>query len=53
MRHEDGYCDACGAEVDEPQLTFDGFALCATCASREPVPTVRVATRPEARDDGR
>lgn len=53
MQQEDGYCDKCGAEVDCAQLTFDGLAVCDDCARNEPYTPQRVATRPEARDDGR
>lgn len=49
MRYEDGYCDRCGAEVDTPQLTVDGLAVCTSCT----VPQPATAKRPEARDDGR
>lgn len=31
MRHQDGYCDECGAEVDAVQLTADGRELCPEC----------------------
>lgn len=51
--HEDGYCDECGAELEVAWLTFDGQELCQACAMRELRPSVRVATKPEARDDGR
>jgi len=53
MKHEDGYCDACGAEVpDAPlQITVDGSQVCEACVLNPPAP--RVAKRPEARDDGR
>lgn len=53
MRHEDGYCDSCGAEADEAWLTVEGHALCRDCATSTFTAAVRVATKPEARDDGR
>jgi hypothetical protein len=53
MRHEDGYCDGCGAEAPELWLTMDGLELCRGCAVDEESTAVRVATKPEARDDGR
>lgn len=53
MQHEDGYCDDCGAEVDTPQLTLDGRAICDSCLRMENVGKPIGAKRPEARDDGR
>ena len=54
MQHEDGYCDACGCEVDTAQLTFDGRALCDECTKVDNrLSTSAGARRPEARDDGR
>jgi hypothetical protein len=53
MEHEDGYCDSCGAEADEAWLTVQGEALCRDCATGALATAVRVAARPEARDDGR
>jgi hypothetical protein len=51
--HEDGYCDRCGCEVDEPQLTVEGLAICAECAASTQRPLAHAARFPEARDDGR
>lgn len=53
MNHEDGYCDACGAELGDapPQLTIEGEALCVACV--EARPEARHPRHPEARDDGR
>jgi hypothetical protein len=54
MQHEDGYCDTCGAELtDVAWLTFDGRENCGPCATSELNGAVRVARKPEARDDGR
>jgi RNA polymerase-binding transcription factor DksA len=51
--HEDGYCDVCGAEVDTPQLTVDGLAVCEDCVAAQSRVTAKGPLRPEARDDGR
>lgn len=51
--HEDGYCDRCGAEVIEPQLTVDGLELCAGCATAESAKTTTDAQPRGAYDDGR
>lgn len=53
MEHEDGYCDACGAAADEAWLTVQGEALCRDCATSTLAVSTRVASKPEARDDGR
>lgn len=53
MQHEDGHCDGCGCEIDVVQLTVDGRELCEACVAGEPAPRVRVASKPEARDDAR
>jgi hypothetical protein len=53
MEHQDGYCDRCGCEVDDVQLTFDGLAICDSCSRNEVYAPIRVAKKPEARDDGR
>ena len=53
VEHEDGFCDECGADMRDfvAQLTVDGRAVCITCATAGT--PIRVAKRPEARDDGR
>lgn len=53
MRHEDGYCDVCGCQLDDtpPQLTLDGLAVCEACVVNPPA--ARHPRHPEARDDGR
>jgi hypothetical protein len=52
--HEDGYCDRCGCKlVATAWLTFGGEEFCESCAVGNFTPAVRVATKPEARDDGR
>ena len=38
MKHEDGYCDRCGAELETAQLTVDGLELCETCSSSSTAP---------------
>lgn len=53
MRHQDGYCDRCGCEVDVVQLTVDGLAVCEACVAGHATPALATARRPEARDDGR
>jgi len=53
MVHEDGYCDRCGCQVAEAQLTADGGAVCMTCAMEPPLARPRKPAKPEARDDGR
>ena len=46
-------CSVCGRVCDEPlQLTMDGEATCLLCISSV-IAHIRVALRPEARDDGR
>lgn len=53
MEHEDGYCDACGCEVDTAQLTVEGDAVCERCVRSPQLVPETTARRPEARDDGR
>lgn len=53
MKHEDGYCDKCGAEVDVLWLNMFGEALCETCALTAAERVGYIARKPEARDDGR
>lgn len=53
MRHEDGFCDACGAALEDSpvQLTVDGLELCSICAAAPEL--ARHPRHPEARDDGK
>jgi hypothetical protein len=53
MKHEDGYCDECGAQLAYGWLTFDGRELCETCAVAGGNQAVRIPAKPNARDDGR
>jgi hypothetical protein len=53
MKHEDGYCDACGAALGETWLTLSGKEFCRPCAVGGSKPAIRIAAKPEARDDGR
>lgn len=54
MKHEPGYCDACGAIAGTAWLTIDGDELCEDCARARLAHTVATSARkPEARDDGR
>jgi hypothetical protein len=44
VKHEDGYCDRCGCEldvVDGGQLTLDGLVVCAECARTAASPRLR------------
>lgn len=55
MEHQDGYCDRCGAMLlgVVAWLTFMGEEICHDCATSSLESAVRVARKPEARDDGR
>lgn len=53
MQQQDGYCDHCGCELNEPQITIDGQVICAECVNSPHLPSTKQATKPEARDDGR
>lgn len=53
MEHEDGYCDRCGCEVENAQLTVTGEAICDDCMMAGGTIAERQATKPMARDDGR
>jgi hypothetical protein len=53
MRSETGYCDKCGCEMDEWQLTVGGLIVCESCVKGFGPVLTTSARKPEARDDGR
>lgn len=53
IEHEDGHCDECGCETAVAWINLAGQERCESCATGAMELSVRGASKPEARDDGR